>query len=85
VILSFHSGSGPERAFWRRTLTEGEIRDGDLERAVGLIRKHQAVEATLERARYYGVIARDALDVFKDSWPKRALLEAVAFCVNRMH
>jgi octaprenyl-diphosphate synthase len=85
VILSFRSGSGPERTFWRRTLAEGEIRDGDLERAVGLIRKHQAVEATLERARYYGLIARDALAVFKDSWPKRALLEAVAFCVNRIH
>jgi octaprenyl-diphosphate synthase len=85
VILSFRSGSGQERTFWKRTLSEGEIRDGDLERAVGLIRKHKAIEATMERARYYGLIARDALTVFKDSWPKRALLEAVAFCVNRIH
>jgi octaprenyl-diphosphate synthase len=65
-------------------LGEGEIRDGDFEHAMRLIRKHQAIEATLDRARYYGSIARDALAIFQDSWPKKALLEAVTFCVNRI-
>jgi octaprenyl-diphosphate synthase len=85
VILSIRQGSGKERSFWNRTLGEGDIRDGDFEHAMRLIGKHQAIEATVERARYYGSIARDALAIFKESWPKKALLEAVTFCVNRLH
>lgn len=85
VILSFRRGNDDERAFWRRTLSDGEIRDGDLDHAMGLMRKHKSIEATLERARYYGSIAQDALAIFRDSQPKRALLGAVAFCVGRAH
>jgi octaprenyl-diphosphate synthase len=85
VILSFRRGSEMERTFWKRTLATGNIREGDLEHAMGLMRKHRAIEATLERARYYGSMARDALAIFTDSQPKKALLEVVAFCINRMH
>ena len=85
VILSFRRGSEEERGFWRRTLAEGDIRDGDLEHAMGLMRRHKALEATLERARYYGSIARDALAIFRDSAQKKALLDVVAFCVGRAH
>ena len=85
VILSYRQGSARERSFWKRTLSEGEIRDGDFEHAMRLIRKHRAIEATLQRACYYGSIARDALAIFEDSWAKKALLEAVTFCVNRLH
>ena len=85
VILSFRRGTDDERAFWRRTLTEGEIRDGDLDHAMGLMRRHKAIEATRERARYYGSMAQDALAIFRDSQPKHALLGAVAFCIGRVN
>ena len=40
------SGSGVcgERTFWKRTLSEGKIEDGDLEHAVALMKKHDAIE-----------------------------------------
>jgi octaprenyl-diphosphate synthase len=85
VILCFRRGSEPERAFWQRTLTDGQIREGDLETAAGLMRKHRAIEATIERARHFGTIARDALAIFRDDTPRRALTEAVRFCVGRAH
>lgn len=85
VILAFRRGNDEERAFWRRTLTEGEIGENDLEHAMALMRRHKAIEATLERARYYGSMAQDALAIFRDSQAKRALLGAVAFCVNRAY
>ena len=85
VILSFRRGNDEERAFWRRTLTEGDIQDGDLQHAMSLMRKHKAIEATLERARYYGSVAHDALAIFRDSQPKKALLDVVAFCIARGH
>ena len=65
VILCFRRGSDDERAFWKRTLSDGEIEDGDLEHAIRLMKQHSAIEATLERARHYGAIARDALAIFR--------------------
>jgi octaprenyl-diphosphate synthase len=85
VILAYRRGNDVERDFWARTLTRGEIRDGDLEQAVSLLRRHRAIEATLDRARHYGGIARDALAIFPDGAPRAALLEAVSFCVSRAH
>jgi octaprenyl-diphosphate synthase len=85
VILAFRRGSERERAFWERTLKDGTVRDGDLEQALGLMRKHRAIEATLERARYYGAMARDALGIFRESSAKRTLLDVVTFCIARAH
>jgi len=85
VILCFRRGNEQERAFWKRTLTDGQLKDGDLEHAVGLMKRHKAIEATFERARHYGAIARDALEIFPDGVPKRALDGVVAFCVSRSY
>ena len=83
VILSYRRGSPEERAFWNRTIAEGKIDDGDLEHAIHLMKKHKAIEATLERARTYGGIARDALGVFPSSAERDAMREVITFCVNR--
>ncbi len=85
VILSYRRGSEEERAFWQRTLVEGAIEDGDIEHAIGLTKKHKALEGTLERARHYGEMARDALGLFRDSKPKKAMLDAVTFCISRAY
>jgi octaprenyl-diphosphate synthase len=85
VVLAFRRGSAEERAFWSRTLVEGEIAGGDLERAVAIMRRHRALEDTVERARHYGAIARDALALFPNSVMKQALLDAIDFCIERAH
>jgi octaprenyl-diphosphate synthase len=85
VVLSFRRGSPEEREFWTRTLERGEIGDSDLERAIGLMTKHRALEDTVGRAQHYGAIANDALALFPASPMKRALEEAVAFCIARAH
>jgi octaprenyl-diphosphate synthase len=83
VILCFRRGNVQERAFWRRTLSERKIEDSDLEQAIRLMKKHNAIEATLERARHYGGIARDALAIFPDGVHTRALGDVIGFCVSR--
>jgi octaprenyl-diphosphate synthase len=85
VILSFRRGSDEERQFWTRTIADGEIADGDLERAVALMKQHKAIEATMERARSYGAIARDALAIFPNRPEKSAMLDVIEFCVHRSH
>jgi octaprenyl-diphosphate synthase len=85
VVLSFRRGDGAEREFWRRAIERGEVGEGDVERAVQIMHKHRALEDTIERARHYGAMARDALALFPHSPMKQALLDAVAFVVNRTH
>jgi octaprenyl-diphosphate synthase len=85
VVLSFRRGSDSERAFWNRTLGDGEIRDGDLDHAIALMAKHHAIEDTVGRARHYGAIATDALALVPQSEIKTALEETVAFCIARAH
>jgi octaprenyl-diphosphate synthase len=83
VVLSFRRGNETERAFWKRTLSEGKIEDGDLEKALALLGKHHAIEDTVGRARHYGAIAKDALALVPDSPMKQALEQTVDFCIAR--
>jgi octaprenyl-diphosphate synthase len=85
VVLSFRRGPEVERTFWRKTLEQGQIEDGDLEQAIGMVRKHRSIEDTIERARHYGAMARDALGLFPHSEWKDALLDVVDFCIERAH
>jgi octaprenyl-diphosphate synthase len=85
VVLSYRRGSDSERAFWNRTLSEGDIRDGDLDEAIAVMKKHHAIEDTIGRARHYGAIATDALALMPKSEIKTALEETVAFCIARAH
>ena len=57
VVLAFRRGNDVEREFWVRALERGEIGDGDLDHAVGLMTKHRALEDTLSRAQHYGAMA----------------------------
>ena len=85
VVLSFRRGSETERDFWIRTLEHGKVADSDIETAVGLMTKHRALEDTVERARHYGAIARDAMGIFADQPAKQGLIEAIDFCIRRAY
>ena len=83
VILAFRRGTEEDRVFWRRTLEDLKQKPEDLERAQKLILKYGSLEDTISRARHYAAIARDALGLFSDGEPKRALTEVINFCVER--
>ena len=83
VILAFRRGDEEERSFWRRTMERLEQSEDDLERAIALMHKHNALADTLDRARHYGKMARDALGLFPDSPVQRAFLDVVDFSVER--
>ena len=85
VVLSFRRGTEAERVFWKRTLEEGEATEADLKQALATMKKHRALEDTIERARHYGAMARDALEIFPASDWKSALLDTVEFCIGRAH
>ena len=85
VVLAYRRGDKSERAFWKRTLEDGEQGPDDLQMAQRLMERHNAIGDTIERARHYGAIALDALAIFPAGPHKRALAQAVQFCIKRLH
>jgi octaprenyl-diphosphate synthase len=85
LVLAFRRGSDEERAFWKRAIEGGESDDTQLAQAIELLKKHRALEDTVERARHYGAMAKDALALFPASPMRDALDEVVDFCVSRAH
>ena len=85
TILAYRRGDEEEKAFWRRTLETLEQNEGDLAHAMRLMAKHGALADTLERAKHYSTLARDALDIFPASPAKTALLEVIGFNMSRGH
>ena len=85
VVLAFRRGTEDERVFWRRTLENLVQNDGDLVRAIDLMERHDALMDTVERARHYGAIARDALGIFPESPLKVAFGGLINFCIERAY
>ncbi len=83
VVLAYRRGDAIERAFWKSAVEGGHADDAALERAIALLRKHRALEDTVERARHYGAMAKDALGIFPASPVKGALRDVVEFCISR--
>lgn len=84
VILAIQRGQDADRAFWRRCLEERDVRDGDLEQAVALMRTTEALADTVTRARDFGAEALSALDGVPAGAHRDALAEAVDFCIARI-
>jgi len=85
VVLALRHANETERAFWRRTLEDLEQGGDDLALAIEMMTRHGTLRATLERARHYGEAARRCLALFHDGPERRALDEAIDFCLSRGH
>ena len=85
IVLALRRASDEERAFWRRTLEREDLEEGDLQQALAILRRHRALDETIERAHHYGMMAREALAPFPNGPMKSALLQVVDFCIARAH
>jgi octaprenyl-diphosphate synthase len=85
VLLAYRRGDDDERNFWRRCIADGEQGDDDLNKAMEILQRHDALQDSIERARHYGAMARDGLGTFPDGEAKRALTDVVDFCIERVY
>ena len=84
VIKAVALASAQERAFWVRVIEKGQQQEGDLGRAVELMRQHGAMEAARADAFAWAARARAALDAVPDH-PLRAVLADLAdYVVSRL-
>jgi octaprenyl-diphosphate synthase len=83
VIRAVAAASPEERGFWARTIGRGEQRQGDLDEALRLMRRHGALAATEAAAHAHAARARAALAALPGA-PLRDHLDAlVGFVVGR--
>lgn len=77
VIKAVAAADAEERAFWTRVIEKGDQRDGDLDHALDLMRKHGTLEATRAEAVAWADRARAALAPLPDH-PLRGMLDDLA-------
>ena len=70
--------------FWHRVIEKLEQTDADLQSAIKLLRKENALDVTLDAARNHIKTAKTALDVFDGSEWKTALIRLADFVVARV-
>jgi octaprenyl-diphosphate synthase len=83
VIFAYARGSDEERRFWQDAVAGFRTDEDDFAHAVDLIRRHEAIAATRERARHFAQRACDALAIFPDGKARAAMVEAAQFAVSR--
>ncbi|MBL4626628.1 MAG: polyprenyl synthetase family protein [Roseicyclus sp.] len=85
VIRAIAAASDDERAFWARTIGKGQQKDGDLERAMGLLQVHGTLESTRVEAIAHVATAKAALADLPEH-PIRGMLSDLAdYVVERIN
>jgi octaprenyl-diphosphate synthase len=83
VLAAFEAGDESERAFWRRVIEQSEHNDDDLDHAMTLIARRDAIGVTLRRAAHYAEAACESLRPFPDSRLRRLMGEVALYTVSR--
>ncbi|MEO1198911.1 MAG: polyprenyl synthetase family protein [Pseudomonadota bacterium] len=84
VILAHMAGNTEERAFWQRTIVQGDVTDADITHASGLMTRHGALDETFRRAEACADRAISHLSELPSGAVADALAEAARFSVRRI-
>lgn len=84
LIKAVSQADETERAFWVRTIEKGKQEDGDLEQAIALLNKHNALEDTRVVALAWADKAKAALSDVPDGEIKDMLSDIADYVVARL-
>ena len=83
VLVAYHAGDAEDRTFWQRTIEASEQTGADLDRALALMARHDAIAATIVRAGAFALDAKRALLIFPPSPIRQALMHVADYTVRR--
>jgi octaprenyl-diphosphate synthase len=84
VLIAYAAGDAAERAFWHRTVGQGDQTPHDLETALDAIVRHDAIAITLHRAESYAALAKASLAAFPPSPLRTRLRDVADYTVRRV-
>ncbi len=84
VLTAYNAGDEKDRVFWRRVIEESEQTPDDLDHALELIARTNAIGITLDHATRYAEAASQALDIFPHSRLKQLLQDTASYTVSRL-
>ncbi|PZX10008.1 polyprenyl synthetase family protein [Celeribacter halophilus] len=84
VIKAVAKSDDEERAFWVRTIEKGKQEDGDLDHAIALLNRHNALEETRDVAIAWADKAKDALKALPESDIVEMLSDIADYVVARV-
>ena len=85
VIKAVAKADAEERAFWERTIEKGKQGEGDLEHALVLLNKYEALVQTREDALAWAEKAKNALAPLPDHEIKSLLIDLADYVVARVN
>ncbi len=85
VVIAYERARTDEKAFWRRTIAESDVREGDLEQAVSFMARDGVIAETLSRARAHADAAIAAISVGPDNAYRRTLIDLAEQSVARAY
>ncbi len=85
ILLAYQAGDATERAFWQRTIEQSDQSEADLNAAMALITRHDAINSTIARATAFAAEARTALDPLPACDLRDMLAAAADYAVARNH
>jgi len=85
VIIARRRGTDEDRNFWDRAMIPAKQAEGDLARAIRLIRSTGAADATAREAVAYAEMAKAAIQSLPESEHRKALMDLADFCVSRVY
>ena len=84
VIRAIARADAGERDFWKRTIEKGDQQDGDLETALGLLRKHGTLDETRAEAEAHAARAAGALEALPDHPLRDMMRDLASYVVARL-
>jgi octaprenyl-diphosphate synthase len=84
LIKAIAKADDEERAFWKRVIEKGDQKDGDLEHALELLNKHNALEETRQEALTWAARGKAALETLPQSEMRDVLIDLNSFVVARI-
>ena len=85
LIIIFQRANKEEKEFLKEILKKEKRNEDDFSEVLALINKYKAVEKSLERAKYFVNVSRDALAIFPESKDKSILQSLSNFSLNRSY
>ena len=85
LIIIFQRANEEERNFLKEIFKKEKRNKDDFSEVLALINKYKAVEKSLERAKYFVDVSKDALAIFPESKEKKILQSLSSFSLNRSY